>query len=372
MGVGRFAFTPLLPLMVRDGTVTGTLGAWLAAANYLGYLMGALLAARLTLEPARLLTVSLLAIAALTVAMGVATSAALWLALRWAAGVASAWALVATSGWALAQLARAGRANWAGWIYAGVGTGIAITGVFCGWLAWPGASAQSLWRGLGLGAAALGLLALAMVWKLPAAASTAPVASSGSATASVARAPWGLIACYGVLGFGYILPATFLPLLARQMLGDSPHFAWAWPVFGAAAALSTLLAATWVQRFGRLRLWSLAHAAMALGVVLPMWWPGLSAVVLSALLVGGTFMVVTMLGLQEVREQALRHGLAPTPLLARMTAAFAAGQLAGPVLSALLGPADAGSVGLRWSLHIAAAALLASAVYLHRQQEHRA
>src|ERR1041384_6753001 len=54
-------------------------------------------------------------------------------------------------------------------------------------------------------------------------------------------------ACYALLGYGYIIPATFLPALARQYIDDPVVFGWVWPVFGAAAALSTLAAA----RFGR-------------------------------------------------------------------------------------------------------------------------
>src|SRR5256885_10285028 len=52
MGIGRFAFTPLLPLMQADG-LTLSQGAWLAAANYLGYLVGALLGTAWPPSPSR-------------------------------------------------------------------------------------------------------------------------------------------------------------------------------------------------------------------------------------------------------------------------------------------------------------------------------
>jgi hypothetical protein len=71
-----------------------------------------------------------------------------------------------------------------------------------------------------------------------------------------------------VLGFGYIL-ATFLPTLAREVVDDPQLFGLAWPVFGLAAALSTI---TTAQRFGhvrRLRVWAVSHLLMAIGVVLP-------------------------------------------------------------------------------------------------------
>ena len=43
MGIGRFAFTPILPLMQRDLAMSHTLAGWLAGLNYLGYLLGAIL-----------------------------------------------------------------------------------------------------------------------------------------------------------------------------------------------------------------------------------------------------------------------------------------------------------------------------------------
>ena len=43
MGIGRFAFTPLLPMMLHDGVVDIATGSWLATANYFGYLAGAIL-----------------------------------------------------------------------------------------------------------------------------------------------------------------------------------------------------------------------------------------------------------------------------------------------------------------------------------------
>ena len=71
MGVGRFAFTPLLPLMQDDAGLSLADGGYLAAANYLGYLAGALWAAR-PARSARAVHASLLAIALATAAMGVA------------------------------------------------------------------------------------------------------------------------------------------------------------------------------------------------------------------------------------------------------------------------------------------------------------
>ena len=67
------------------------------------------------------------------------------------------------------------------------------------------------------------------------------------------------------------------------------------------------------------------------GVALPTIWLSKETIAVAALLVGGTFMVITMLGLQEARARSPDN---PTTILGRMTAAFATGQLAGPLLPA--------------------------------------
>jgi MFS family permease len=129
MGVGRFAFTPLLPLMqAHDGLSLGQ-GAWLATANYLGYAAGALACSVRPPAPHAAARAGLIAVAVSTLAMGVAEGYPAWLVLRFVAGVASACVLVGVSGWALAALGARGRAGWSGGVFSGVGIGIALAGV---------------------------------------------------------------------------------------------------------------------------------------------------------------------------------------------------------------------------------------------------
>jgi predicted MFS family arabinose efflux permease len=165
-----------------------------------------------------------------------------------------------------------------------------------------------------------------------------------------------------MLGFGYILPATFLPVMAHSVVQDVRMFGLAWPLFGLTAAASTLVAARLLRRLSRVQVWSASHALMGLGVLLPSLWLSGWTVALSALLVGGTFMVVTLAGVQEIR---VRAGADATRMVGRMTAAFALGQIAGPVVSASLvklTPAH----GLDLALQAGAVALFASAAWLWR------
>src|SRR5262249_32875285 len=153
--------------------------------------------------------------------------------------------------------------------------------------------------------------------------------------------------CYGILGFGYILPATFLPALAREVVDDPQVFGLAWPVFGIAAAISTIVTARRFRRTDRLRVWTISHVLMATGVVLPSVCRGPASIAIAALLVGSTFMVITMIAMQEARARAPGN---PAGLLGLMTAAFAIGQLAGPVASGII---DLLPVGHRAALNCA-------------------
>lgn len=364
MGVGRFAFTPLFPLMVRDGLLSSEAGAMLAASNYLGYLVGALLAARIRVKSATLLTLGLLSTVAVTAAMGWTLSVPAWAILRFVAGVMSAWTLVATSAWGLGWLASLGRPQLAGIIFSGVGLGIAAAGLFCLVAAGPEVSSLGMWVKLAFLAGIVALLPLAVSRSQP-----LPVTGIGmTASQSPSRNPsntGGLIACYTLFGFGYILPATYLPALARQLVDDPQVFGWAWPLFGTAAALSTVVVAYGLKRANRLSVWAASHFLMAIGVLLPSIWPSLRSVSMAALLVGGTFMVITMIAMQEARARAEGNA---TVVLGQMTAGFAFGQLMGPVASAAIGSFTVDySTALNYTLQLSAAGLFLSAFYLWRE-----
>ena len=361
MGIGRFAFTPMLPLMIQDGHLDVAAGGWLAAANYAGYLAGGLSAAHLRCSSTRLSAAALLLTAVLTAAMALPQSLSWWMALRFAAGACSAWAFVATSVWCLGALAALRRPAWGSTLYAGVGFGIAVAGLYCLAGAAAGFAADALWLQLGLLALVL-FVPVAVVLRRIGGQAAPDLARPGG---TPARGSAGLVVCYGVMGFGYILPATFLPVLARSLVQDPRWFGLAWPLFGLTAAVSTLVAGRLMRHASRLRVWAVSHLLMGIGVVLPSLWLTALTVGLSALLVGGTFMVATVAGIQEIRGRAVGD---PTALVGRMSTAFAIGQIAGPVVASLLQHLPAlGADGLNLALQAAAAALVLSTLWLWRQ-----
>jgi hypothetical protein len=356
MGIGRFAFTPMLPLMQADGAITLAEGAWLALANYLGYLAGALWCSVRPPSPQRAARLGLVAVALLTLGMGAGGGLGAWLALRFGAGVASAFVLVGVAGAVLGALAERGRAAWAGWVFAGVGVGICTAGLLGLAAGLTGLAPDTAWLLLG----AVSVAALALVWRpLRGGASVTTVAAASERP--LGREGWRLVLIYGGFGFGYIVPATFLPAAARQLVADPVVFGAVWPVFGVAAAASTVLVAFAFRGVAPRRVWAVSQGLMAVGVLASAASASLAALLVCAVCVGGTFVVATMAGLQEARRLA---GAAGPRWIAAMTAAFAAGQLLGPFAVGLL--ATAGGSGMAAASTLAGFVLLAGAWGLWR------
>ena len=361
IGIGRFAFTPILPMMQEDFGLSVSEAGWLASANYTGYLVGALSAIGLRLRSTFAIRAGLVVIGLSTLAMGLEHSFMLSAVLLAMAGIASAWVLVFVSTWALERLALLGRSQLSGTVYAGVGTGIVIAGGACLVAMSLHARSADAWLSLGV----ISIAVTAVIWPLlKASASRDPVpapTASGIWSVEYRR----LVLCYGAFGFGYVIPATFLPAMAKEIIPDPRLFGWAWPVFGAAAVVSTVLAAQLKQFLSHRAIWIGGHLVMALGVVIPLFVPGLWGFMIASLLVGGTFMVITMAGMQDARRVA---GPQARALMAAMTSAFALGQILGPVIVSLLVRSIGGFAP---ALVLAASMLALSAVSLQRKEEER-
>ena len=375
MGIGRFAFTPLLPMMLSDGVIDLPNASWLASANYFGYLVGALLCTfqpwiwkRLGMRQPLLATAwlrgGLVATTVLTLGMALQLPA-LWPLLRFAAGVASALVFVYTSGWCLAQLARLGAPALGGIMYAGPGAGIAISGLLASGMVALQWTAATGWLIFGVLAAVL----TSIVWptfsepgrRADAAASGAAAEPPASVQALADRPQMLLLAlAYGLAGFGYIITATFLPVIARLAMPGSDWIDFFWPLFGVGVVCGALLTTRIPLNGDRRRLLAGAYAIQSLGIGASLVSPSLAGFALGSLLLGLPFTAITFFAMQEVRR--LRPAAAASHM-GLLTAMYGLGQIAGPPLvAALLLRSPNLGAGFTLSLEIAAGALLAGAL----------
>jgi predicted MFS family arabinose efflux permease len=334
VGIGRFVYTPILPLMVEDLGMTKGAAGLVASANFAGYLAGALLAATAVVSGSRRrwLLAGLAVSAVTTGAMAFASSMPVFLILRFAGGVASAFGLVFASALALDGLAAAGRSELSAVHFAGVGVGIAVSAL----LSWGIAALDGGWRAIWLASGAVAAGAVGAVARLIPDRS-GPAVVTGSRPNRIDRRLAAFVVAYGLFGFGYIITATFLVAIVRDGGYGRAFEPIVWLVVGLTAAPSVAFW-TWIaRRVGIARAFALACVAEAIGVAASVLQTTV-AVLLGAALLGGTFMGLTALGLIGARRLAAGD---PRSTLAIMTAAFGLGQIIAPAFAGLVYDATA-------------------------------
>lgn len=361
MGIGRFAFTPQVPLMIRDGELTLTSAGLVAAINYLGYLLGAWDAMRASRHVEIRLYAGIVGAIVLTLLSSFADNAWLHGALRLVLGAMSGWAMVLTAAWINEKLAHAGRPGLNAAVFAGPGAGIALSGLLAVVIQAKGLSAHAGWQLYGVLALVLVILIARYLPRPGDLHRSGEKPQPLSMTTDIRR----LVLSYSLAGFGYILPATFLSQMAATRFPGSLFAQFVWPVFGGAAVVGIALS---------IALRNLGHSHQRLAVVLWLqgigvlaaWlWPGMSGLVVGALLVGGGFLCAVQLSLLYGRELAPLHARYMAGLI---TTGYAIGQLVGPMTSAL---SSALTGKLEPALSLAAVALLLAGVLVWRRHDQR-
>lgn len=354
MGIGRFVYTPILPGMMEELHLTPADAGWIASANYLGYLIGALAAAGGWAHGRErlLMFASLAASAVLAALMGLNETMAAFLAIRFLAGLASAFVMVFMSSIVFSHLAKAGRGDLQALHFGGVGLGIAASSALLAILVtahagWP---AGWLWSGA---ISAVGLLLVAI---LAGSATPANGVDGPEPALPKDRSLTKIILAYGLFGLGYVVTATFLVAIVRQDGGGRVFEASVWMIAGLAGFPSTWFWQKLAGRIGPYTAYAVSCLVEVVGVIASVVVKGFSGPLLAAILLGGTFIAITAFGLQAARQLAPQ---APRRIFAVMTAAFGLGQIIGPIAAGLLAQASGNYV---LASITAAAALLVSGV----------
>ncbi len=374
IGLARFAYTPLLPVMREQAGLSYLAGGWLAAFNYAGYITGALLAA-VTADPARKFRAyrwGLVVAVASTAAMGLTDQVALWALLRFLAGMSSTAGMLLASGLVLDWLLRCGHRPALGLHFTGLGLGIAVSGLAAG------AVAALPWSGQWLALGVLGLVLLVPAWRwLPApapvdAASHGPHAGAAATAQPQAGLPppsrrWRalLLAAYFCAGFGYVVSATFIVDIVEGMPLMAGRGALVWIVIGLAAVPSSLLWDRVAQALGQVPALLLAFALQTVSIVLPV----LSGTPLwnlaSAVLYGGTFAGIVSVALALVGRRFPGN---PSKAMARLTLSYGAAQIIAPAMTGAVAAATGsydGALAVTAAVMVVGMGLL---VALHRQE----
>lgn len=343
LGLARFAYTPLLPLMQTQAGLSDMAGGWLAAINYLGYMSGALLAA--WIDDARwrhrLYSAGLLLAIISTLTMGLTHNPIVWALSRYLGGLCGAAGLLLGSGLVLNWLMRAGRRPELGIHFIGIGLGIVVSA-----LGAMSLSALELdWAGhwLGLGALGLAFLLPAWTWRPP----VPPPAKAGHMSGAAPSMRWmGLMmAAYFCAGWGFVISATFTVAIVEHqplLAGSGPL---AWLLVGLAAMPAVFLWDRVARRSGELSALLIAFALQIVSVVLPAWSGSLAAALVGALLYGATAIGIVSLTLALVGRSSPGN---PGKAMARLTLSYGVAQITAPALTGSMVQASGSYTSALW------------------------
>jgi predicted MFS family arabinose efflux permease len=353
-GPGRFAYTPLLPLMQEAESLTIAAAGYVASANLWGYLAGAIVATRVAGGRYGLATFrcGLLTLAATTAGMAAGNEPFAWGAIRFLAGAGGGAVFALGAAFTLQQAEAAGEPRWSGYYFSGAGLGIASTGA----LAWALGDLLD-WREHW---ALLGGLTAALV--VPPWLWTKPCKRSDEKLVEQFRPNgWGLpvrlmIVAYTLGGFGYVASATFFVNIASDVPALARLGPLVWVSVGLAAAPSCFVWLRAAEKAGRLPILMLLYALQAGAVAVPLVGAGALSVAIGGLLYGATFLAAMSLAVSCTAEMA---GSDRAKLMGVMTAWFGAGQAISPAVAGLLAERT-GSFGL--AIGLSAVALAAAAV----------
>lgn len=358
VGIARFAYTPLLPVMRDEAGLSQFAGGWLATFNYLGYLCGALLAATIKeLRHKYVLYRLNLAIALITTAvMGLTDNTTLWALLRFVSGFSSTGGLLLASGLVLNWLIRHDCKPILGVHFTGMGLGIVVTGiaasVMIGHLNW----AQQ-WITFGL----LGVLFFIPAWRwLPAPPKTA--AGGAYRTGQPPSKRWMnlLIASYFCAGVGYVVSATFIVAILQKSPLLSDHGGLVWVILGVAAIPSSFLWDRVAGALGQIPALQIGYALQILSFLLPVLSDNTLLALLSAILYGGTFVGIVSLTLALIGRHFPDN---PAKAMARLTLSYGVGQIIAPAIAGYIASRTGSYVG---ALILATVVMLVGMVLLQR------
>lgn len=358
LGIARFAYTPLLPLMQQQAGLGIADAGWLAAINYGGYLCGALLASLISdlVLKDRLYRLGMLLAIASTVVMGLTTDVTIWALSRFVAGMSSAAAMLFGTGLILNWLIRHNHRSELGIHFAGIGLGIAgcaaAVELMHHWLDW-----REQWFAL----SALGcLLAIpALRWLPP--PDTSGLTRSGEKMED--NPPSALfmrlfMAAYFCAGVGYVVSATFIVAIVDRLPGMAGQGTLVFLALGIGAAPACIVWDLIARRTGDLNALILAAVLQIAGILLPLA-GGLPAALAGAMLFGGTFigmvsLVLTMAG----RYYPTR----PAKMMGKMTVSYGVAQILAPAITGWLAAGRAGDYGV--GLYLAAGVMLVGTLLL--------
>lgn len=332
VGVARFSYSLLLPIMQDSAGLTETGGGWLATTNYIGYMLGVLLATSLRNLNHRynLHRIYLLLSVFTSAAMVITTDMITWAIFRFIAGMCASGGMIIASGLILKWLVRNNHRAELGIHFSGVGLSIIVTSLLVEVMLTMSADWQQQW---------LVLAGMSAIVIIPAWLWTPHTFADAQAITTSKKNPPDktftliLMVAYFCAGYGYAVNSTFLVDIVEDIEGLQGQGTLAFLLVGLGATPAAIVWDKIARSVGYLKALFVAYILQTVAIVLPAINDNLSAVILSALLFGGTFIACVSLVLTMAGQFYPSN---PAKFMGTMTLAFGAAQIIAPVCTGYL------------------------------------
>jgi predicted MFS family arabinose efflux permease len=360
LGIARFAYTPMLPLMQQQAGLGISEAGWLAAINYMGYLCGAIIASLISdlhLKD-RLYRTGLIVAVLTTLLMGITDDFWVWSISRFFAGLSSAAGLLLGSGLIMNWLIRHDFRSELGIHFSGLGLGIAFCAIIIELMQ------QHLdWNQQWLLLTLIGAVLLIPAWAWLPKPDNTTMTTAGHSMADNPPSQHYLrlfMAAYFCAGIGYVVSATFIVAIVDQLPGMAGKGSWSFMVIGLAAAPACIIWDLVARRIGVLNALINAYILNIVAVLLPVFEPGLILLMISAALFGFTFIGIVSLVLSIAGRY---YPTRPAKIMGKMTITYGIAQIIAPAMTGVLAEHSGSYIS---GLYLAAGAMFAGSLIMIR------
>ena len=360
VGVARFAYTPMLPVMTSEAGLSHFAGGMLATLNYVGYLIGLLMVSRMknVRHKFTLYRASLVTALVTTIAMAWTQDVYIWGALRVASGISSVAGIILAAGFVFDWLHNRGYQAELGLHFSGLGLGIVLTGVAAvlmqGQLHWDGQ-----WEVLGL----IGVLFLIPAWAWMPLPTQSQAKNHKEVSAPSKRWVNRITFAYFCAGFGYVISATFIVAILESTPLLSGKGAWIWILIGLAAIPASFIWDRIAQPIGEIRALIIGFGLQVVSIVIPAVTDAIIPNVIAAALFGLTVTGIVSLMLSLVGR---RFPANSSSAMARLTISYGVSQIVAPAIAGMLA---SGTGSYRSSLWMAGAMMAIGMLTLARLRD---
>ena len=330
VGIGRFSYTPILPYMISELSLTTTEAGLIASSNYLGYLLGSLIPIFLQFpKNIRSIFIYSIFISIISLfAMGLTNTFEVFILIRFIHGIFSAFVLILGTSLIVSHVQKKGKIFLGTAHFSGVGLGMALSAIVVSYLGFLNFTWDELWFSIGILAI---MLSFQIIKFTPIQKAEVKYNLKSKNKTSLG---FSLITIsYGLYGFGYVAFGTFISTMSRLTPGLEKTEPYVWFVVGVTGIPSVFFWNWFGSKIGNDIGLFLANLILGLGVLFSVLINNEFGIFISCILFGLSFVPITSMCLLEGQERFSGSFIVSTAIL---TFSFSIGQMIGPYLSGLL------------------------------------